>query len=480
MTPDGHAGRRDAPASSLPPLADPRWRVAPRHLTGVPTEYLPFAPPFVPSVGARLHRLRQATRLVMLRDGFPGRLRDGHVMVHPLDGRYLLEALLAEQAEHPRRHLGPAIARTAAAIIGRADRVRDALVMRYMDTASSMVAGRAHPSALAQAYYAAALARAGVMLGDDQLLVAADRFFAGLVRPVESGGTMYRTGGDAIPALVPTQPRDLVLNGWLSSLVAMNEYAEIRDSAAARSVLAASLRALVRMLPKYDVPELHLSRYGLTGPLLLRIGITGTATGVRISRVRVAVPGEGEQTLPVRSGSRWTPRAYPEDAIAEKGRAGGETVLPRARGVRLVAILSRAPYPKPNRLRFHIGLTEPRTISVAAHIGRYDPGTSATIERSWVPLAARELRAGSHDIDVPLPYEDIGLSAYPTNFTRGGPDVRANTYHATHIVRLRQLAQLSGLQELAYWADRWTEYASHWPEHPAYADGVCWSPEGEV
>lgn len=417
----------------------------------------------------------------MLADGFPGRLRDGRVLVHPLDGRYLLEALMAEQSGNPRRRLHQAIARTAHAIVGRAEPLGDALVMRYVDTASSMAGGRTHVSALAQAYYATALTRASDLLGDDMLQGAADRFYRALGIPVEDGGTLYRTAHDTAFALVPTRPRDLVLNGWLSTLVSLHDYAELRDSDPARRLLRSSLRTLRRYLPLYDVPELHLSRYGLTGPLLMRLGFSGApGAGVRVSRLRVAIPGEGEVALPSRPGGRWTPRAYPEDAAVESGRRRAEVLLPHGRGIRFVAVLSRAAFPRPNRLRFHVRAPRDMSIVVTAHIGRYDPMTSATLERTWVELATVAVQRGSRDVDVELPYRPIELFAYPTNFTRGGPVRKVNTYHGTHIVRLRALADATGSADLRAWADRWLGYTRQWRRHPTYADGISWTPEGPL
>lgn len=466
-------------AAGLPPPDDPRWRVALGLGGGEPIRFLPFSPPFVPSIGDRLDWLRSSTRMVLLSDGFPGRLRDGRVLVHPLDGRYLLEALLAAQEERPRRRLHAAIGRTAAAIVGRAEPLGRALLLRYVDTASSM-AGRSHGSGLAQAYCAAALARAAEVLGDQELGRSADRFFAALLVPVEEGGLLYRANGDRVLAMVPTQPRDLVLNGWLSSLVALHDYAELRDSEPARELIRAGLRTLTRLLPRYDVPQLHLSRYGLTGPMLLRIGFDAATEGVRVSRLRVAIPGEGEYALPSRQGSRWVARAYPEDATVEIGRAGGEVLIPRGRGLRLIAVLSRAPFPRPNRLRFHVRSPRGMGVALTAHIGRYDPDTSATVDRSWVSLTRLELRPGSTDVDLEIPYEPIDLFAYPTNFTRGGPGRHVNTYHGTHIIRLRQLAAISGIREFDEWANRWFAYTKHWRTHPDYRDGQCWTPEGQV
>jgi hypothetical protein len=468
-------------ATGLPALGDPRWRFAPRLSDGSLTPYLPFAQPFVPDSRSRLRWLRQATRLVLLADGYPARLKNGQVIIHPLDGRYLLEALLAEQAERPRRRLHASILRTSQAIVGRAETLGDALVMRYTDTASSMAGGESHISGLPQAYYATVLTRVAILLGDERLQRAADQFFAALLIPVSAGGVLYRNGPDTALALVPTRPRDLILNGWLSMLVSLHEYALLRDSEPARGLFAANTRTLRRMLPLYDVPGLRLSRYGLTGPLLLRIGFSDwVADETRVTDLRVAIPNEGQVRIPCRAGPRWTPRAYPEDAEARRTPMGRETLMPRGRGLRFVAILSRAAYPTPNRLRFR--LTTPRrvTVTLTAHIGRYEPLASATVDREWIHLDARTMEAGSHEIDIELPYEPIDLFAYPTNFARGGPDEKVNTYHGTHIFRLRQMAEATSLPDLTEWADRWSAYVRGWADRPDLAGGVCRTPEGDL
>jgi hypothetical protein len=462
--------RRDAVAAGLPAAGDARWQSAPRLSDAAQTAYLPFASPYIPDTGKRLRWLRRSTRLVILADGYPGRLTSGRVLVHPLDGHYLLEALLAEQAERPRRRLHAAIARTAHAIVRRAEPLGDALVCSYADTASSMVARERHISGLPQAYYAVGLTRAAQLLGDDAVQAAADRFFAALVIPVGEGGVLYRTARDVALAQIPTRPRDLILNGWLSMLVSVHAYAELRNSDEARALFAANLRTLRRLLPLYDVPWLRLSRYGLTGPLLMRIGLSGGGAGVTVTDLRVVLPGEGEARLPLRQGARWIPRAYPEDAeVVGTTPTGKEILAPYGGGLRLAAVLTRAGYPRPNRVRFRLCTPRALRLTLTAHIGRYDPAASATVDRTWLELDARSVEAGTHELDIALPYEPIDLFAYPTNFTRGGPGRRLNTYHSTHIVRLRQLAAISGLADLDEWAGRWAQYMRDWPQQPELA-----------
>ncbi len=464
----------------MPDPGDARWRSAPRASTRRPTRYLPFGRPFVPDLGDRLDWLHTAARLVLLADGYPARLTDRGVAIHPLDGRYLLEALLAEQAEHQRRQLAATITRTAWAIVRRAESVGGALVMRYRDTASSMVDGHPHISALPQAYYAAALTRAGRLLGDDALQASADRFFRVLLLAVNDGGALYRSGHDVALALVPTRPRDLVLNGWLSALVAVHAYAELRPSKAAHQLFAENLPTLRRLLPLYDAPSLKLSRYALSGPQPMRLTWTPATDRIVIEDIRILVPGESEIRLPAGGGGRWSARAFADDVSVEAHPDGTERLIPHRDRMRFSAVLSRAPLPRENRVRFRLLAPTALELSLDALVGRYDPMASGPVERTWARLATRHLAPGAHDVDIALPYRAIDLFAYPTNFTRGGPDERVNSYHGTHIVRLRQLASITGDPLFAEWADRWSGYVSEWRNVPGLEEGVCRTPEGSI
>jgi hypothetical protein len=434
----------------------------------------------VPDLGERLEWLCRANTMVILEDGFPARLSNGILVVHPLDGRYLLEALLETQAEIPRRRLRAAIARVAYAIVARAEPLGEALVLWYADTASSMAAGQRHTSGLLQAYYAAALTRAARLLGDEVLQTAADRFFAALLTPASEGGALYDNGDEISLAQVPMKPRDFILNGWLSMLVSVHSYAEMRGSGPARALFSANVATLRRVLPLYDVPALRLSRYSLIGPLLLRLGFSTAVDGVTVTDLRIALPEDGEIRLPLKAGGRWTARAYPEDADPVPTRRRHETLAPRARGLRCIAVLTLAGYPTPNRLRMRLDSPRSLILTTSAHIGHYDPDTSATVDRTWVELDSRSLTAGTHDLDIELPYPPIELFAYPTNFARGGPGERVNTYHGTHIVRLRQLAALSGVSEFSDWAERWAGYILEWPANPELVGATCWTPEGAI
>jgi hypothetical protein len=119
-------------------------------------------------------------------------------------------------------------------------------------------------------------------------------------------------------------------------------------------------------------------------------------------------------------------------------------------------------------------------LGLTAFIGSYAPLTSSTVSRRWVELANIDLAAGTRQVSIALPYEPIDLFSYPTNFGRRYGGRHLNTYHGTHIVRLRELAAMTGNRTLRSWAWRWRDYVDEWPSMAAYEGLACWTPEGEI
>jgi hypothetical protein len=119
-------------------------------------------------------------------------------------------------------------------------------------------------------------------------------------------------------------------------------------------------------------------------------------------------------------------------------------------------------------------------LGLRAFIGSYAPLKSTTVGREWVDLGTTEVEAGTGEVRLRLPYEPIDLFSYPTNFARRYAGKHLNTYHGTHIVRLHQLATLTGNRALRKWERRWRAYVDEWPQVPAYESFGCWTPEGDI
>jgi hypothetical protein len=146
--------------------------------------------------------------------------------------------------------------RLAAALLGRAVRSGDALYWQY----DFSYHGGPVPwtSGFAQAVAAQALARAGVMLREPLLGVAAAAAFRGLRRTL----LMPVAGGSWIREYSFT--RQVILNAQLQSIISLESYAAIAKSAAARRVANDLIVAARRLLPRFDMG--CWARYQLGGP----------------------------------------------------------------------------------------------------------------------------------------------------------------------------------------------------------------------
>ncbi len=466
-------------SARLPPPWDPRWRSAPLASGEREVPFLPLAPPHVPRLSKRVAWLREGARLILLEDGYPARLTKLGVVVHPMHGRYLLDDLLRQHEAKPAARTLDAIRRTVSAVIGRAELRGSSLLMWYEGgNASGLVGGRRHISGLPQAYYAALLARVAAITGNVGTGAAADQFFEPLLTPMREGGVLYEGAPGPSLAMVPMAPRDWILNGWLSMLVSADQFAAERSSADARELVRANIGTLIEVLPAFDAPAQRLSRYMLPGMLTLRLSFSAAVESVALHDLRISIPDEPTDVpIPLRDASGWEPRIVRADVAA--GRDPRE-VVPMFRGLRMVALLSRAPLPKPNVLRFRVSTPRPMEITVTAFIGSYAPLKSSTVHRQWAPLGTVDVEGGEHDVAVSLPYEPIDLFSYPTNFVRRFGGRQLNTYHGTHIVRLDQLAERTGSRTLRTWAERWRSYVDEWPGMPEYNGLGCWTPEGDI
>jgi D-glucuronyl C5-epimerase C-terminus/PKD domain len=153
-------------------------------------------------------------------------------------------------------HRRPSAARRlAAALLARAVRSGDALYWEY----DFPYQGGAAPwrSGFAQAVAAQALARAGVMLRDPLLGAAAAAAFRGLRRTL----LMPLGGGSWIREYEFT--RQVIFNAQLQSIISLESYAAIANSAAARRVANDLVVAARRLLPRFDMG--CWSRYELGG-----------------------------------------------------------------------------------------------------------------------------------------------------------------------------------------------------------------------
>lgn len=423
-------------------------------------------PPFSPS----LERMRSFYRLEFLPDGYPGRRDDdGMVTAHPLYGTYVIADYAKQLVSQPDDAIRNALRVVAHASVQRMEPVRDGIALFYEASSSpSSRQPKRHYSGLTQAYYAVALYRAFKVTGDRDLKEAAAAAFRSLLVPESDGGVLYTWPGGVALAEVPTSPRDLILNGWLSILVSIERYARLSGDAEARALVQDSTRTLAELLSLYDVPELRNTRYGLTGFVYLRLRFAKRPADLVISGMAMDLEREGTFSVPVEPAtSRWQnwivdPVRVPADVL--DGR-----FQPVTSTLRLNVVLSRHSYPAPNRLTFVSEASRPMKIVLEANVGRYDPHVTAPVGRSWREADAVMVPAGTHRSSMALPWELVDLVTYPTNFVKQIEGHPTNVYHMIHIKRLRELAAITQVSALNEWADRWEQYVLDWEHMPIYA-----------
>lgn len=420
----------------------------------------------MPPLSAELMKLQDYYKFRFLPDGYPGKLEGGTVVAQPIYGRYVIGDYLRQYKRDPTPELREAILTVAHAAIDRMEPFGDALVFWYPEEMSISRQPEKHYSGLTQAYYAVVLHKAYEATGDEALREAAEQCFRSLLIPREDGGVYYEWEDGVALAEVPTSPRDLILNGWLSVLTSVHEYAELTGSPEARSLFDRSVATVAKLLPLYDAPDLRNSRYNLTGPVSLRLELDGSTEGVTVRDPRIDIPKEGSFELPVENGGRWTYWVNPDTARPADGgfTPSGSTVL-------MNVVLSRLPYPVENVVRFTVDTPRPLELTLAADVGSYDPLTSQQSNATWQPVETVQVPAGATDVEIPLPWKTVDLIAYPTNFIKKIGGKHTNVYHVIHIIRLRTLEEWTGNPVFGEWADRWQAYVCEWADMPIY-DGL--------
>jgi hypothetical protein len=415
-------------------------------------------------------------RLEWLPDGYPGRRGEDGVWAHPVYGAYALMDYLSQYERHPGDDVRAALARVAEAAVSRMEPFDDALVFWYDEDPDNARSTERRYSGLTQAHYAAQLIRASAALDDERLAEAARRAFASLLIDASRGGVLTNGAQGPYVSELPQTPNRYVLNGWLSTLCAIEDYAIQSESDQARELVRASAAAIVARLPQYDVPQLCTSRYGLTGFVYARL-VFRRLDGARVSvrSLRHTIPGEPEVEITKVDGTRWQTHVVGSDVKSTDGRG---SFLVYDNQLRLNLVLSRASHPQPNRLSGEI--TGPAcVVEVQLQRGQYDPLTARSVTPSWVTIGKLECPEGTSRLDIGLPWDVAELVAYPTNFAKQIDGQRVNIYHQVHVNRLRELHGLLGLAPLAEWADTWSRYMGQWGAVSAY-DGLCARGRGGV
>ena len=378
-------------------------------------------------------------RMIWSEDGYPMR-DDG--FEHPLYPKYVLAHYLAAYNRNPSEEYKSALCRVAHAAVRRMEPYKDALVIWYEPNPNYKRLYARHYSGLTQSYYANVLHDVGTLLNDQVLLEASHKSFLSLLIPKEDNGVFYESRFGPTIEEVPQYPNSYILNGWLSVLQSTWEYWEKSGDSKARDLVYDSAQAMAKTLPLYDVDALSNSRYGLTGPVRLRIK-EGSITGAT-----VRVPGEGAFSL--------------EDAVSP-------TVWQNYQldSTTINVVFSLASWPQKNILSLEVD----KATEVQFCTSEYNPTTDAYLRcAEWAYLG----EISPQKPDIPIPWNVVEAAAVPTNFIKVIDGRNTNVYHSVHIRRLFQLGMGLDLPELIDWGEKWLQDLCEWKNNELY-DGLSGS-----
>jgi len=415
-------------------------------------------------------KMRDYYRFAALSDGYPGRRNDdGSVSAHPIYGAYLLlgyaKALSSPLNRRDQSSYRKALRQVAEASLARMERLtEDELVFRYNDNVG-LAGGRftgSHYSALTSGYYAVAFARASRILGDPHLLAAARDIFRSLLVPEALGGVLVEHPDGPSLCETPQKPDSLILNGWLSALASILDYGEASGDSEALAFVKRSASRLEILLPKYDLPALENSRYGLTGPTRLRI--SSSADGTLLCEASWRIPNGDLFALQPEVSSAWKPHLEPEK-LQTASDGHGWVMTERATVARVVVSLAEE-----GEHHFKVNIVLPARSRVRLALAK--PGLDATAVTApiigWNEYYNEILDPGHHEIGLSFPPDALQFFVSGTAFSKRIDDKRVNVYHQIHINRLNELANRLNRPSLAQWASRWQAAQSRWGTVTAY------------
>jgi hypothetical protein len=419
----------------------------------------------MPPLSPALETLRDFYKFYFLPDGYPGRYKDGDLFVHPIYGAYILEDYIGQYNQSPTDELKDAIVTVANASITRMEKYNGALVFWYPAGKVYRKAEK-HYSGLTQSRYLPNFYQTYQITGDTCYRDASERVFKSLLIPDEDGGVYHSWSGGVSLEEISTKPNAFVLNGWLTALVHLHDYARMSGSLEAAKLFEESVQAVARILPLFDAPVYFNSRYGLTGFQHLKLGFSSSTTGITVTDLMLEIPTEGMFEIPpYKETSRWNNYIFEQDA---KIVTEGMSLI--GRKLRMNLVLSRLSFPKENVL--HMTLCSPRELQmdVSLEVGIYDCLSGIAVHGEWKRIMSLLVTEEVNQFTIPIPWESADLSAYPTNFAKKINGKHYNIYHYIHIDRLRYLYEITGYDIFRAYADKWDGYTHEWPEMKIYKD----------
>lgn len=403
-------------------------------------------------------------KMEFLNDGYPGKRVQGQLLPHPIYATYVIKYYLQQYGRRPDPEYLRSAQIVADATLKRMSNFKGTLVFWYP---KGFLVGRSYKpyySGLTQAYYTVLFYQLYELTGKVKYKEAAYKIFKSLTIPNQDGGVLDRFSGGVSIAEVPQQPSSVILNGWLSALVAIDDYARLSKSQEAHQLFQENLQTLSRILPLFDAKAYLNSRYSLTGFTKFYLHCPKN-NQLRIENIMLEIPTEGR--FPVQHANarenRWKNFIRGSHPWYDKSK-----VFSRKGKLELNLVLSRLSFPQTNKLTFQISSVRPTTVQVLFLKGEYDPLKNEPAHYAKVKLTAFKSETRPKRISIDIPWNQAELIGYPTNFVKKIKGKPKNVYHTIHINKLDELYQRTGDPILKSYADKWRAYKTQWPSSPTY------------
>ena len=322
-----------------------------------------------------------------------------------------------------------------------------------------------HYSGLTNSYYVNLFSQLYKITNDKKYKEYAIEFFNSLTVPIQSGGVMYRNNNLISIAEVPMKPNGWILNGWLSSIVSIDQANKILKNNRILDFIRKNIKTLNKVLPLYNVEKLCISRYNLSQFFYFRI----LTKDYKIKKVEFIYPLDTNVSLSTlnnigKKQSRWQPYILNKgNIIIQDNLFIGKKIF------QFNGVLTLSGYPKMNEIKIEFAqdsLTN-KKIKFQVYIGEYDPLHSSAVNRRWMDVDNVIIK--DNILIVKLPYELFNDTiGYPTNFMKKFIDGRRNTYHDIHIKWLRYLGERYHQKEFLKFSDKWLTCKIKWKDINSY------------
>ena len=389
--------------------------------------------------------------LEFLPDGYPGKKVEDKVYAHPMYGAYLLEDYLREWEKQNKSDYLNAAMKIADNVLTKMNFLKefDALVFYYdKDNNSGYFEGK-HFSGLAQARYLTPFAKLYKKTGNSKYKKAAERIFKSLKIPKSKGGVLVETDFGITLEQQPYDVDTFILNGWTTIISQLLIYEELSGNKLAKDLALENIKTLEKLLPLYDVPELSLSRYMLSGFIYSKF-IFSNSKACKFNSYST-IYNKNEFGLQ-KTSNRWKNFIFSKD-IDLDGFSKNKTV--RFNNVFNIVC-------EEQKIKTKIYCKEPIEADFFIASGEYNPLLSAMRTESWLKINTYKLKKGNNDLIISFKNKKIPLTGYPTNFTKKFECCHFNHYHWVHIKNLKDIAKKVNSPTLFYYQKKWLSYTRNW------------------